>query len=71
MKALENVFKETFAQVEEFKVENFYCNGRTVTTDVTDKALSAVIESMTIGDIKKKNIEANACKALYFYPRKH
>ena len=71
MKALENVFKETFARVEEFKVENFYSNGRTVTTDVTDKALSAVIEAMTVGDIKKKNVEANACKALYFYPRKH
>lgn len=70
MKALELAFKDNKVRLEELKIENFYCNGRTIASDVTDKALSIVIEAMAIGDIKKKNVENGACKAIYFMPRK-
>ena len=29
-----------------------------------------MLDAMTVGDVKKKNVEGNACKALYFYPRR-
>ena len=70
MKALEYAFRDNSVRLEELKIENFYCNGRTVASDVTDKALSIVIEAMAIGDIKKNNVENGACKAIYFQPRK-
>ena len=70
MKALELVFRDYPVRLEELKIENFYSNGRTVSADVTDKALSIVIEAMAIGNIKKNNVEHNACKSIYFSPRK-